>query len=189
MGASVVSGSDAPPILDPAEHVLDTISLPIKDFVVVGGVTSLLAWWNTGRNTFVFQFFAEPVGVVTTIRQQFPGFGQAIEQVPGTLIVAGLALGEEKQQGPSQAVGDGVQLGVQATFRSSDTAGKSPFFSRLAAVRWAFRWVASIISLSGWPALPASASKIRLKTPSLLQRINRLYSVLCGPYSFGASFH
>lgn len=30
-----------------------------------------------------------------------------------------------------------MQLGVQAAFRSSDTAGKSPFFSRLAAVRWA----------------------------------------------------
>ncbi len=135
MGASVVSGRDAPPILDPAEHVLDTVPLPIEDFVVVGRVASLLAWWNAGRNAFVFQSVAEPVGVVTTICQQFSGFGQAIEQVPGTLIVAGLAGGEEEQQGPSQAVCDGVQFGIQAAFRASDTAGKSPFFSRLAAVR------------------------------------------------------
>lgn len=75
MGASVVSGSDASPILDPAEHVLDTVSLPIEDFVVVGRVTSLPAWWNARGNAFVFQSITEPVGVVTTIRQQFPGFG------------------------------------------------------------------------------------------------------------------
>ncbi len=83
MSASVVSGRDAPPILDPAKHVLDTISLPVKDFVVVGRVAALFAWWNAGRNAFVFQSVAEPVGIVATICQQFPGLGQAIEQVPG----------------------------------------------------------------------------------------------------------
>lgn len=149
MGTSVVSGGDAPPILDPAEHVLDAIALLVEDCVVLGRGPALFAWWNAGRNAFVFQSVAEPVGVVTTICQQFLGFGQAVEQMPGTLIVAGLARGEEKQQGSAQPIGDGVQLGIQAAFRASDTAGKSPFFSRLAAVRWAFRWVASIISLSG----------------------------------------
>jgi hypothetical protein len=48
VGASVVSGGDAPPILDPAAHALDTISLPVEDFVVVVRVASLLAWRNAG---------------------------------------------------------------------------------------------------------------------------------------------
>lgn len=129
MGASVVSGGDAPPVLDPTEHVLDTISLPIKDFVIVGRVTAFLARWNTGRNAFVFQTVTEPVGVVAAICQQFLSFGQAIEQMPGPLIVAGLARCEEKQQGSAQSIGDGVQLGIQAAFRSSNTAGKNPFLA------------------------------------------------------------
>ena len=35
----------------------------------------------------------------------------------------------------------------------------------------------------------ANSVKILLKTPSLLHLTNRLYSVLYGPYSAGASFH
>ena len=34
-----------------------------------------------------------------------------------------------------------------------------------------------------------SIAQILLKTPSLLHLTNRLYSVLYGPYSAGASFH
>src|SRR3546814_18918618 len=72
-------------------------------------------------------------------------------------------------------------------FRSSDTSGNMPFLSRLAAARCAFRWVASIINWSGLPALAASAAKILLNTPSRRQRLKRLYIVLSGPYSAGAS--
>jgi hypothetical protein len=66
------------------------------------------------------------------------------------------------------AITDGMQLGIQAAFGPSDTSGNIPFFSRLAAVRWAFKWVASIINCSGLPRLAVSSAKIRLNTPSLL---------------------
>ncbi len=55
-----------------------------------------------------------------------------------------------------------MKLGVQAFLGASDTAGNSPFFWRLASVRRALRWVASIINWSGFPAWPARAAKIRL---------------------------
>ena len=97
MSASIVSGGDASPILDPAEHVLDTVSLFIEDFVIVGRVSALSAGRNARRNASVFQSVTEPDGIVTAICQQFFGFGQLIEQMPGTLIVADLACGEEKQ--------------------------------------------------------------------------------------------
>ena len=67
-----------------------------------------------------------------------------------------------------------VQLGVQAAFGAPDTSGNRPFFKRLAAVRCAFRCVASIITRSGLPALCANAAKILLNTPRRLQRMNRL---------------
>jgi hypothetical protein len=34
MGATVVSGMDASPVLEPAEHVFDFVTLPIEDGVV-----------------------------------------------------------------------------------------------------------------------------------------------------------
>ncbi len=46
--------------------------------------------------------------------------------------------------------------------------------SRLAAVRWAFRCVASIITVSVAALSPASVAKIRSKTPIRLQRMKRL---------------
>ena len=34
MGASVVAGSDAPPVLEPSGHVLDLVALPIERLFV-----------------------------------------------------------------------------------------------------------------------------------------------------------
>ena len=70
---------------------------------------------------------------------------------------------------------------------AAHTAGKSPFLSKLAAVRWALRWVASIINRPSRcfcqlgkniveDAHPAPAQK------TIVQRFIR-------PYSRGASFH
>ena len=129
MSASVVSGGDAPPILDPAKHVLDTISLPIEDFVVVGRVASLLAWWNAGRNPLVFQSVAKPVGVIAAICQQLSGFRQTIEQVPGTLVVAGLARGEEKQQGPASPSVTACSLEFRPPFVRPIQRERAPFLA------------------------------------------------------------
>ena len=51
---------------------------------------------------------------------------------------------------------------------------------RLAAVRCALRWVASIITVSVAVLPAARAAKIRSNTPARLQRTKRLYKVLCG---------
>src|SRR3546814_2048974 len=69
---------------------------------------------------------------------------------------------------------NGMELRVQAAFGASDTSGNSPFLRRLAAVRCAFGWVASIINWSGFPRLAERAAKILLNTPSLLHRMKRL---------------
>ncbi len=125
------------------------MSLLVEGGIIFGRMFSLFARWDTGRNALLDQFIAKPVSIIASIRQQFCGLGQALKQMPGSLVITGLSFGEKEQQGSPQAVGYGMQLGVQAASGLSDTAGKSPLFSRLAAVRWALRWVASIISLSG----------------------------------------
>ena len=57
---------------------------------------------------------------------------------------------------------------------------ENPLLSRLAAVRWALRWVESIIREPSKGVLFANSVKILLKTPSLLHLTKRLYSVLWG---------
>ena len=82
-----------------------------------------------------------------------------------------------------------MKFGVQPAFCSADTAGNAPFLSRLAAVRWALRCVASIWSCSGTPPSAASPANILSNTPIRLHRTKRLYKVFAGPYSAGASRH
>ena len=66
---------------------------------------------------------------------------------------------------PPLAIADSIELGVQSTLCAPDTTGNIPFFRRLAAVRWAFRWVASIMMRSGFGPSPASPAKMRSNTP------------------------
>src|SRR6202041_2757516 len=76
-----------------------------------------------------------------------------------------LPLAQEHDEGTSVTVADRVQLGVQTAFGAPDTSGNRPLFKRLAAVRCAFRCVASIMTRSGLRPLCANAAKILLNTP------------------------
>ena len=58
---------------------------------------------------------------------------------------------------------------------------------RLAAVRCASRWGASIIRRSGSPARSASPAKMRLSTARRFHRTGAVVQGLCGPHSAGAS--
>jgi hypothetical protein len=102
------------------------------------------------------------------------GVRQVRQDGRGASIVADLALGEQQDQWLAVPVADGVQLGVQTAFGPSDTAGNSPFLSRLAAARWAFKCVTLIITVSVDLLSPPSVAKIRSKTPIRLQRMKRL---------------
>lgn len=89
--ASIIACGDAPPVLYPAEHVLDAVSLFIEGLVEGGWILPVLAWWNAGRNSLVFQAIAKPVGIIATIGKQFLGAGQTLEQLPRAVVVADLA--------------------------------------------------------------------------------------------------
>ena len=121
-----------------------------------------------------FEFLAEPGAVIAAVGDEVSGWRQGVEHEAGPLVVAHLAFRQEQDERPAVAVADGVELGVQPAFGAPDTAGNIPFLSRLAAVRWAFRWVASIMMRSGFGPSPASPAKMRSKTPSRLQRMKRL---------------
>ena len=58
-----------------------------------------------------------------------------------------------------------MQLGIQAALGASDTSGNSPFLIRLAAERWALRWVASIMTGPVAVLSTASVAKIQSNMP------------------------
>jgi len=101
------------------------------------------------------------------------------------------------------AVADGMKFGVQAAPGLANQTSTPPFFSSMpVAVRCAFKYVVSIArqliamqSMGGdhdslfFAVLGGQAHHERAKTPLSVHRFQRLYRVLCRPYSFGASRH
>ena len=93
---------------------------------------------------------AELITVVAFVSDQSLGVRQRRIKDFRSRMVAHLAFREKQGHGSTVLVSDGVKLGVQPAFCPPDTAWRAPFFSRLAAVRWALRWVLSIMILSGF---------------------------------------
>ena len=67
----------------------------------------------------------------------------------------------------SLAIVDCKEIRVQPLFWGARYVGKSSYYKRLAALRWAFRWAGSVISWSGIPPLATSAAEVLLKAPRL----------------------
>jgi hypothetical protein len=99
------------------------------------------------------------------------GSRQGAEHQAGALVVAHLAFRREQDDRPSVTGADCIELRVQPALGSPNTTGNIPLFSRLAAVRWAFRCVASIMVRSGFGPSPANPAKMRSNTPIRLQRM------------------
>src|SRR5262245_53429595 len=129
---------------------------------------------NAGFDALIREGLAEPVAVVAPITEQRRGRWQRIEYQSCALMIVHLTFGKQQNQRLARVIADGVELRVQSALRPPDTTGNIPFFRRLAAVRWAFRWVASIMMRSGLGPSAASPAKMRSNTPRRLQRMKRL---------------
>lgn len=123
MRASVVSGSDAPPVLDAGEHVFDFVALLVGGFVE--GDVGLAAGpgWDAGFDAAHGEEPSEPVGIIAFVCNQDFGVRQVWGDDRGTVEIADLAFGQQQDQGPPERVTNRVELGVQAAFGAPDTAG------------------------------------------------------------------
>jgi hypothetical protein len=72
MGAAVVSGVDARPILEPSEHVLDLVALLVEDGVM-GDRDPIGFRGDAGGEAALCQGGAEPIGVVALVGQKLLG--------------------------------------------------------------------------------------------------------------------
>jgi len=123
------------------------------------------ARWDARFDAPSFQFLTEPGAVIATVGDETRSWRQSAEHEPGALVVAHLAFRQEQDERAALAVADGVELGVQPALGSPDTAGNIPFLSRLAAVRWAFRCVASIMMRSDFEPFASQLGENAVEHP------------------------
>ena len=143
---------------------------------------------DTRLNIALYQCITEPVSIIAPVSQQGACGRKRVKKHARANVIAGLPRAETHRQGPPFGIHNGVQLAVQPAFCAPDKAPAPPFLPRrLEAVRWALRWVASIMMTSVSRPSAAISVRIRANMPKRLHRTQRLYSVLCGPYSAGAS--
>lgn len=137
MGASIVAGVDASPVLEPTEHDLDLVALAVERPVMRDVDRAVSPGWNARGDTSLRQSRAEPVGVVALVGQHRLGGRKSVQHQGRAFVIAHLAFAEQQDERSPLPVADSVELGVQASFGAPDTSGNSPFLSRLTAVRWA----------------------------------------------------
>ena len=99
MGASVVTGVDAPPVLEPAEHVLDLVPLAIENAVMFDRLCAVGLRWDAGRDTPDGESLAEPVGVLALVAEQLLRGRQRIDHQRSPLVIAHLAFAEQHDDG------------------------------------------------------------------------------------------
>ena len=75
MGTAIISHSDSAPVFEPAEHYLYFVPLFIELFVIRNRFFSV----SFARNARGDAFVAEPVGIISPVREKFIGFWQAVE--------------------------------------------------------------------------------------------------------------
>ena len=174
MGASVIACRDAAPILELAKHSLDQVSLAVSPMVICDMRISRAATRDSWLDIAALQRRAEPIGIIAAIRNQDVCVRKRRQHGRCPLVVAHLAFCEQQYQRLAVTITDRVKFGVQAAPGAPDTPGKAPFLRRLAAVRCAFRWVASTITVSVAVLAAANSANIRSNTPASLHRMNRL---------------
>lgn len=105
----IVTGSDAAPTLDPAEHDLDAVARAVEQSVVRDGPLATARRWNAGSDAPGFELGATAGTVVAVVGDQFPRSDrEAGQHESGTAMVTGLAFGEQEYSGPTLSVAGGV---------------------------------------------------------------------------------
>ena len=110
----------------------------------------------------MFQDLAKPVRIVAAIRQWVLRRWQSVQQQLCAGVIRHMPGRQQQADRVPRRLRHGVQLGVaSAPGQANQPVCLPPFLSlRLAAVRWAFRCVASIVSIPASSPCPASSNRL-----------------------------
>ena len=125
--AAIVAGSDAAPVLDAGEHVLDPVAQAVEVCVVRDRDLPTGTGGDARKNPHVNQDVAEPVGAVAPIPEQDCRLRDGGEQSPRPDVVRCLARREEHPDRATLHIGHDMQLRVQSALRAPDQTSAPPF--------------------------------------------------------------
>jgi len=131
VGAAIVWGMDAAPVLESAEHDFDLVALAVEGCIMRDGCFAVDLREDARGDIARGERLAEPVGVIASAADQQLGLEQCLQHQGSSLVVAHLPFAQQHDARAVLGIADSMQRGVQA----SDTSGYSPFLNRLAAVR------------------------------------------------------
>src|SRR5690606_20101640 len=104
--------------------------------------------FNARLDSLLLQRIPEPFGIVSSVGQHPLRFGHVVQQGSGASVITDLTCGDEEAERPTIRIVSAWSL--MFILGSSDQAPEIPIFTpRLDAVRRAFRWVASIMTVVG----------------------------------------
>ena len=170
---AVVSGRDAAPVLEAAEHPLDSVSLAIED----RGEGWLPATIDLGGNVRGragrLDLATDRVAVVALVGEEDAAGWQVLEKARSGRAIGDVAAGEQEGERTTEAIRQRVDLGRAATSRAADRLGRLPPFAP-EAERCAFTAELSIRTWAGGPPASARLRKRRSHTPLIVQRMKRL---------------
>ena len=108
VGAAVVAGSDAPPVLEFTEHVFDLVA-GLVEFLVEGGLDlSVSLRWYAGLDVPGRQRFAELVAVMALVGDECFCWWQARIEKYRAGMVAHLTFGQQHGEWLAVAVADNM---------------------------------------------------------------------------------
>ena len=131
----VVSGGDAPEILEPAKATFDDVATFISLLVVSDFLRTVGLAWNNGFDTALFEETPDRVGVVAFVGKELFDAGNHADAFLGHDAICRIAGCEDESPRPTQMVDYRMYLAVFAAFGNADRLIIAPPFPP-PAQRW-----------------------------------------------------
>lgn len=185
-GLLIVASCDSAPILEPIEGALDDVSHLVGDGVVRFWLFAIGLGRYDGFAAICSQVVSDVVCIIGFVAEKARGCGDARQQATSTPDIVNLAARQHQGVEPAELVAQRMDFGGGTAARAADRLFLRPPFAP-AADRCARTAVLSTMASSGGSAHPARAAKSCCHSPRWLQRLNRLNTVVRGPYTSGSA--
>ena len=148
MGASIVAGCDAPPVLEAIDGPLDDVALFVENGVVGIEDLAVSPWWNDRLAAALLEPVPERRTVIAFVGNDIVGRRHKLEATLGRLVIVGVSGCEQDDAGAALGVGYKMDFGGPTADASTNSMMPGPPFPP-AALRWALTIVESISNRSG----------------------------------------
>lgn len=127
-GELVVASGNAAEVFEPTECVLDQMSVAIADPIMPDRAFTAGAARDHRHGAALTNGSAQGIGVVSLVGQHIAGFAGTLEQFRGDGDVGNIPRREGQREGPTDGVGEGMDLGRLAAARGADRLRFRPPF-------------------------------------------------------------